>query len=54
MREIKVRVLDEDLITDLVSLLEEVEADLSSMAKHLEDLKAHLEGRVQLTDAKED
>ena len=47
MREIKVRVLDEDLIADLLSLLEEVEGDLSSMTKHLEDLKAHLHSSFQ-------
>jgi len=47
MKEINVKVLDEDLIKDLVTLLEELETSLASMSKHLNDLKAILHAALR-------
>ena len=50
MREVKVRILDEDTVSDLVSYLDELEADLAKAQKHLEDLKGILGGTVEVAE----
>ena len=48
MAEIKVTILDKDLISDLVSTLEELEGDLAKAQEHLDDLKELLRGKVDV------
>ena len=54
MREVKVRILDEDTVSDLVGYLYELEGDLVSMQKHLEDLKGILERHTEDSAMPED
>jgi len=45
---IKVKVLDEDLIADLITYLEEIERNLNKAFENLEELKTLLEGKVEV------
>jgi len=46
---IKVKVLDEDLIADLITYLREIEGNLNKAFENLEELKALLEGKVEVS-----
>ena len=41
-REVKIRILDKDVVADLLAYLDELQGDLARAQKHLEDLRAIL------------
>jgi len=47
MKEIKVKVLDEDFIKTLVEAMYELEANISRVCKSFDELKEILEDRVK-------